>query len=199
MPLITDAPPMTGVLLAGGRGSRLGKPKARIMYRGELLTERIARLLLDLFGRVVVVSDYPDVVHRLPQVDVIPDQIPGIGPMGGLHAALVHIATEYGFVVACDMPRLRPSLIQSMARSAWGADVVVPRYGRLLEPLHAIYAKACLSAIERQVSIGDYRLRGIFDQMRTVFFELDASDPLLDAFTNVNTAEDVRKAYPTGE
>ncbi len=77
--------------------------------------------------------------------------------------------------------------------------MVVPRYGGLLEPLHAVYGKGCLGALERQISIGDYRLRSIFDQVRTVFFDLRASDPLLDAFTNVNTAEDVRKAYPTGE
>jgi len=192
MRLGTDAPPMTGVVLAGGRGSRLGVPKARLQYGGETLLERTTRMLDGLFGRVVLVSDDPDVARVVHWGDVIRDEVPGIGPMGGLHAALGHITTEHAFVVACDMPRLQPDLIAAQARMAWDADVVVPRHDGLLEPLHAVYGRKCLPALERQIALGDYRLRSIFDQVRTVYLDLVPPEAFRDAFANINTLTDLQ-------
>ena len=193
MRLAADAPPMTGVVLAGGRGTRFGGCKAQLRHGGETLLQRTARVLSELFGAVVVVTSDAALAQQVPQAEVILDEIEGIGPMGGLHAALRHIATEHAFVVACDMPKLQPQLIQAQARAAWGADVVVPRHDGLLEPLHAVYGKSCLTALERQIASGDYRLRSIFDQVRTVYLDLVPSGPFREVFTNVNTPADLRQ------
>ena len=106
---------------------------------------------------------------------------------------LLHADTDHCFVVACDMPHLCPELIANQAALAEDADVVVPRHDGLLEPLHAVYGKGCLEALERQIAAGDYRLRSIFDQVRTVCLDLQPSDAFLDVFTNVNTTEDLRR------
>lgn len=182
---------VTGVVLAGGRGTRFGGPKALLQYKGQTLLERTVRILLRLFESVVVVSDQPDIARGLGQVEVIPDVIAGIGPMGGLHAALGHIATEHAFVVACDMPCLQPALIAAQVQAAHGADVVVPRHDGFLEPLHAVYGNGCLDALGRQISLGDYRLRSIFDQVRTIYLELQPTGPFRDIFTNLNTVADL--------
>ena len=182
---------VTGVVLAGGRGARFGGPKALLQYKGQTLLERTVRILLRLFESVVVVSDQPDIARGLREVEVIPDEIAGIGPMGGLHAALGHIATKHAFVVACDMPCLQPALIAAQVQAAHGADVVVPRHDGLLEPLHAVYGNGCLDALGRQISLGDYRLRSIFDQVRTTYLELQPTDPFRDIFTNLNTVADL--------
>ena len=125
--------------------------------------------------------------------DVIQDEVQGIGPMGGLQAALRHIETHHCFVVACDMPRLQPEFIAAQARIARGADVVVPRHGDLLEPLHAVYSRNCLDPIERQIGLGDYRLRSIFDQVHTVYLDVASPHVFRDVFMNINTVQDLQR------
>jgi molybdopterin-guanine dinucleotide biosynthesis protein A len=185
--------PMTGVILAGGRGARLGGSKAALRLGNETLLERTGRLLRESFGTVVVVAGDRNLRSLLPWADVIADEVENVGPMGGLHAALRHIRTEHAFVVGCDMPRLEAQLIAAQARLARGADIVVPRHDGLLEPLHAIYGKGCLPAIERQIASGDYRLRSIFGQVRTVYLDLLPSDPFGDIFTNINSHVDLQR------
>jgi molybdopterin-guanine dinucleotide biosynthesis protein A len=100
-------------------------------------------------------------------------------------------------VVGCDMPFLSTRLLAQLVAESGEVDAVVPRVGGRPEPLHAVYARACLAAIRPRVEAGQLRIVGFYEDVRVRYVEepaLRAVDPELRSFRNVNTAELVREA-----
>ncbi|HZW37269.1 MAG TPA: molybdenum cofactor guanylyltransferase, partial [Candidatus Deferrimicrobiaceae bacterium] len=123
----------------------------------------------------------------------VPDLIPGMGALSGIHSGLRHSLTPYVFAVGCDMPYLNPGLIRHIASLADGSDVVIPETGKGLEPLHAIYGKNSLPAMEDTLQAGKGRIASFFDRVRIRKIrheEIARFDPSYQSFLNINTPED---------
>lgn len=183
---------ITGVILAGGPSSRMGSNKALLPYQGGRFIEAIHRQIAELFEEVLVVTNAPELYGFL-SCRKAPDLIPGMGALSGIHSGLVHSRTPHVFVVACDMPYLRPDLIRRLAEDAGGHDVVVPEGEKGLEPLHAVYGRDALPAIEEALHGGKGRIVSFFDRVRVkkvVRDEVALFDPGFVSFRNINTPED---------
>lgn len=183
---------VTGVILAGGRSSRMGSDKALLPYQGGRFIEAIHRRMGELFDEVIVVTAEPGRYDFLPCRRVT-DLFTGMGALGGIHAALRHSGEETIFVVACDMPHLSPDLIRYQCSLAEGADVVVPEGEGGLEPLHAVYRKSVLPVVEEALRDGQCRVVSFFDRVRVRRVSREAVkriDPDLSAFRNINTPEE---------
>src|SRR5215472_18594624 len=103
--------PTTGVLLAGGRATRMGgRDKAFAAVDGEPIAVRTVRLFRTLFAQVIVVTDRAERFRDLG-VETIADRMPGCGPLGGIHAAMLASRHPHVFVAACDMPGLDAEVI----------------------------------------------------------------------------------------
>lgn len=117
--------------------------------------------------------------------------------MGGIHAGLTASNSFYNLVVACDMPFLNRALLQYMVQVSPGFDLVVPRLGELVEPLHAVYSKDCQTPIERLLEQGETRVRELFPLVKVRYIEGDEIgrfDPKHLSFFNVNTGADLKMA-----
>jgi len=159
---------MTGVVLVGGRSTRMGRDKATLELAGVTLQDRSAAVLRECFEKVSVIAH---------------DDVPGLGPIGGLLTALRHIKTEALFLVACDMPFLEAGLIQQMAGELPGYDAVAfPD-----EPLHAAYATRILPVVEQQIATQDYAMHRLLAKLRVKEF-LTTQRPR--SLTNVNTPQE---------
>jgi molybdenum cofactor guanylyltransferase len=132
---------MTGLILAGGAGTRMGRDKASMSFDGEPLGARVARLLAAACEEVLVASGDGSRLDwlGLPQVA---DAVSGSGPLGGLVAGLAAASNDLTAAVAVDMPYVNPELLAVMAGLWRGEDAVVPRSDDGPEPLHALYATA---------------------------------------------------------
>jgi molybdopterin-guanine dinucleotide biosynthesis protein A len=175
--LTTSSPPAAGVVLAGGLSRRMGQPKALLAIAGEPLLRRVTRLLLLAVPEVVVVGP-PELSQLVPDLTVLQDLHPKIGPLGGIETGLLSVTTELIFVVACDMPFINPYLIRSMLEYAQNhpeADVVALSMretageGRM-EHLHAVYRRSCLPAVTGAVAGGSYALHALFGHLRVNTF-----------------------------
>lgn len=183
---------VTAVILAGGKSTRMKSNKALLPYSGELFIERIHRQLSAMFPEVILVTNTPELYRFLP-CRMVPDEFPGLGSLAGIHAALKHSKTEYIFVVACDMPYLNGQLIRRMVAKADGADVVIPRTDDGYEPLHAIYGKSCLPAMENALRDEKVKIVDCFDWDRVAVVtkdEIVVDDPEFLSFRNINTPEE---------
>lgn len=153
---------MTGVVLAGGKSSRMGRDKAVLEFEGQTLQDRCVGVLRECFPEVLVIRE---------------DDAPGLGPIGGLLTALRR--SPEVFVVACDMPFLDVALIREMAAKLPGYDAVaIPG-----EPLHAAYSARILPVVEAQIAVGDYSLRSLLSKLRVKTI----TGPVL---INVNTPQE---------
>ena len=107
-----NGPRILGAVLAGGRSSRFGSDKAKAEWNGRRLADHAAALIAQHVDRVVVVGGDGEVAD-LPA--------PGLGPLGGIAGALDYAMRE-GFssvlTIACDMPRVPPSLVAALLRRA---------------------------------------------------------------------------------
>ncbi len=189
-----------GIVLAGGKGIRLRKDKAlETISKRTLLEQVVFRLsLLDGDIPIVIASGrrYPQLAGY-PRLRIAGDIYPGKGPLGGIYSGLKASDSFYNLVVACDMPFLNRDLLLYMVEAAIGFDLVVPRLGNLIEPLHAVYTKDCLAPIERLLEKDSLSVRGLFPMVRVRYVEaeeIERFDPEHLSFFNVNTGVDLERA-----
>jgi molybdopterin-guanine dinucleotide biosynthesis protein A len=126
-------------------------------------------------------------------VDIYPDK----AALGGIYTGLMNADTDLALVVGCDMPFLNPSLLQHLVDISADFDVVVPRIGNMVEPLHAIYSRRCLTSIEHLLHQNTLAVSQLFELVKTRFVgteEIDEFDPGHLSFFNINTQSDLRKA-----
>lgn len=192
---------VTGVILAGGTSSRMGSNKALLPHQGGRFVDAIHRQMAALFREVLLVTNTPELFDFLP-CRKVRDLIPGMGALSGIHSGLFHSEDPHVFVVACDMPHLNSDLIRHLASLAEGSDVVVPEGTKGLEPLHAVYGKSALQAIEEALQAGKGRVVSFFDkvQIRKVAREeVSRFDPAFLSFRNINTPEDYYRFRDEGK
>ena len=188
------------IVLAGGKGLRLGRDKALEVVGSSNLLQRVVSQLSSFNSDIIVVianGGSPLQFGGYPRVRIVTDIYPGKGALGGLHAGLAASDAFYNLAVACDMPFLNQALLQYMVQVSPGFDLVVPRLGDLVEPLHAVYSKDCLAPIERLLEQGEVRFRALFALVKVRYIEDDEIsrfDPEHLSFFNVNTEADLERA-----
>jgi molybdopterin-guanine dinucleotide biosynthesis protein A len=191
---------VAGIVLAGGRNTRMGgRDKAFLLVDGETVIERTLRVLRRCFEQVVVVSNHPE-KHASFGVEVIADEMPDLGPLGGLHAGLGRVGASHAFVTACDMPFLREEpirfLVGQLHAGGAGDEAIVPCWDGDIEPLHAVYAARLRSRIAAAVNDGARSMRDFLPFARTRYVEqavMESVGGSEESFRNVNTPEEAAR------
>ena len=187
---------VAGIILAGGRNSRMGGlDKAFLRVDGTTVFARTLDLLRRCFPQVLVVSNSPE-KYACFSVEVTRDELRGVGPLGGLHAGLGRIRTPYAFVTACDMPFLRTEPIRFLVSCIRDQEAIVPCWDGDIEPLHALYAASLRPRIETAVAEGATALREFLPQVKAEYVAEEAMSEVAGAeesFRNVNTPEDAAR------
>ncbi len=194
-----EASTFTGVILAGGQGRRLNLDKPLLELTGRPLVEDMLEKLAALFPDVILVVDRgesPLGSYAGERVLVVPDLVPGKGPLGGIYTALEATRSEFIFVMACDMPFACVELARLMMERAPGHQAVVPCQGQLIEPLFAIYRRDILPIVAARVARGDLKIHELLDALDVIYIEeeVKACDPSGLCFFNINTEHDLAKA-----
>lgn len=160
------------------------------------LIDRVVNVLNGVFNELLIVTNTPEIYADL-EIPMVSDIVPNKGPLGGIYSAIYHVVTSYCFVVACDMPFLNAALMRYMMRQMTDYDVVIPDIQGNMEPLHAIYSKACLMPIERRFAADRLKVVGFLPDVRvhTVMAdEIRQFDPEFLVFQNLNTPEEFQMA-----
>jgi molybdopterin-guanine dinucleotide biosynthesis protein A len=170
----------------------MGRDKARLPCRRGTLLQAQRELLSRIAGEVLVGAREADAYSDLG-IDCVPDRLAEPCALSGLHALLAAARHEHLLALAVDLPFLHPGLLTMLADRRREADVVLPVGARGPEPLHAIYSKRCVAAIEAAAARGDWKATGFHDDVRVLEIPVREADWLVDGrspFTNANTPED---------
>jgi molybdopterin-guanine dinucleotide biosynthesis protein A len=196
---------LTLIINAGGQSRRMGKSKALLPvppHATPLIAHVAARLLPLSPARLVVVTNDPQLpalAQLPPDTAFVPDAFPDTGTLGGIATGLQQ-APEWAIVVACDLPLVSAALFEMLVELAgeqengedcW--DAVVPVVDGYEEPLHALYHRRCLPAIEARLAAGQRRVISFMPDVHTCYVPenaLRAIDPDLHSFLNTNTPEE---------
>lgn len=190
-------------ILAGGRSRRFGASKPLAELDGVPLIQWVRRAVSRVVPEPVVIANEPAPFRGLGMA-VRPDAVPGAGPLGGIHAALLWAAEQEvpgALCVACDTPFLPAALLERLVASAArsSAQVFAPQSGGPLgvEPLCAVYGVDCIPEIRRRLDAGEHALGSLFRSLRVETLPLAEverfGDPEL-CFLNVNTPAQYERA-----
>jgi molybdopterin-guanine dinucleotide biosynthesis protein A len=186
----------TAIVLAGGRSSRMGTPKALLPFDGEPLVAHVVTTLGRLFPEVVVVAAPGQTLPAMP-VRLVRDEVEHQGPVAGIYYGLRAARGDVGFVASCDSAFLNVDLISHLVSEAPGNDVVVPHWQDRYQPLHAVYRRSVLPLLAEQLARGELRPVHLFDRVRTRRVdeeEIRRFDPDGSSFFNMNTPADYAEA-----
>lgn len=192
---VTASPPITAVILAGGRSSRMGSDKALLAWRGRPFVAHIVAALQSQVARIAINCNSPaDFAHfGLP---LIADSIiERCGPLAGISAALAANSTALTLVVPCDNPLLSPQLVERLL-AALESEQTDLAYACCNGDNHYLYAlmrgdlRANLTAFLRGT---DYAVRHWYATLRTS--RVDFSDQP-ECFRNINSAEELALLRP---
>lgn len=187
---------MASIVLAGGKSIRLGREKALEKIEDRTLIEQVISRLSSLGNEIIVVASQANTLPDLG-VEQVTDIYPDKGPLGGIYSGLKAVPCFYSLVVGCDMPLLNVALLRHIMELSPGFDVVIPRVGSNVEPLHAVYSKNCLIAIEEALERNRLQIQSFFHQVKVRYVddaELKKFDPEHLSFLNVNSESDLDRA-----
>jgi molybdopterin-guanine dinucleotide biosynthesis protein A len=189
-------PDCTGVLVAGGRATRMaGVPKGLLRAGGEPIAARTLAIFRELFGALLIVANDPAPYAALG-APVVGDLLPGKGAPGGVHAALANAATPWVFTAACDMPFVSEGPVAYLAERRGGACAVLVRWSGRLEPLHAFWSRECLPVLDAALRAGDPSLHAVARAVAARVIEeaeWRSVDPDGRALENANTPADAER------
>jgi molybdenum cofactor guanylyltransferase len=197
-----------GIVLAGGRSSRMGTPKAGLEWHGSTLLRRIAGVVArSVDGPVVVVRAPGQELPELPAgVEVTEDAREGRGPLQGLAAGLAAVGdrAEVAYVSSTDVPLLHPRFVRRVLDALDDdVDVALPHVGGFPHPLSAAYRVGLLDIVERLIAEDRMRPAFLFEACRVRRLDaaalledpaLAALDPRLDSVLNLNEPGDYEAA-----
>lgn len=173
-----------GIILAGGKSSRMGQNKALLPFQEKTLIEHIIDSVTPFCSRVYVVTSKVNQYefNFLANVCIITDCYDNKGPLAGIHAGLKNISTDYGFIMACDMPFFSPHLFVQLHKWIDGQNAILCEG----QPFHGFYHKRIVPALETCIHQNNLKLLDTLSRIQAhyVTSERDA------CFVNLNTPED---------
>ena len=181
-----DKANITGIILAGGKSSRMGSDKGFLLLHGKPFMIHIIEALKPLVNAIVIVSNeeaYDKFGYK--RVD---DIIENAGPLAGLYSGLYHSKTEYNLVLSCDVPLIKTTVLNKLIESFdANFDVIQLLSKNKTMPLIALYKKQCMNKFLELLQNDERRLRFAIEQLNTKTITLDVE---FDEFVkNINTVQ----------
>lgn len=176
----------TGIILAGGQSKRMGSDKALLPYRGKPLVMYSIELLQPYCETILISSNNPALGTF--GYDTVPDIYPKIGPIGGLYSTLTVSSDTHNLVCPCDMPKIKPAVIEKIISTLSGQSAVVVREAAgKTNPLLGYYNRSCLKGLKEQIDKGEY-------MMQEAVIALNAEKVTIDdhqSLVNMNDLKDM--------
>ena len=191
---------LAGIILCGGKSSRMGSDKALLPVGGEVMLQRVTRIALEVCQPVIVVAAAQQSLPQLATgVRIIRDSYPDRGPLQGIRDGLAELAAEadVAFVTGCDTPLLKAPFISLLASSLKDGDAAVPNIQGQRHPLPAVYRTSLLSTVSNLLQNGQRSLQALVETCKTnelSEIELREADPELSSLVNCNRPDEYEAA-----
>lgn len=193
--IAADPNPVSALILAGGRSSRMGTDKALLPWNGVPLLERVCRAAVQSCSSVAVLTPWPQRYQSVisAPVQFIEEAGPQQGPLIALKQGLAEVSTPWILLLACDLPCLDPQILQDWGRKLQSLPDVqlaqVPYHQGRWEPLCGFYHQRCFHQLQSFIAQGGRSFQDWLEQMPVQ--KLDVNDRAAAMLRNCNTPEDL--------
>jgi len=163
---------ITGIILAGGKSSRMGSDKGFVMYKNKAFIQHIIEAIQPLVNDIIIVSNNPD--YDIFKLNRVTDLIENAGPLAGVYTGLNYTSTEDNLIVSCDVPLINTETLKKLTEQV-NADhdvIQLESLGKTM-PLIALYKKQCKEVCAKLLQEGERRLRTALKNMNVKTIVLD--------------------------
>lgn len=184
---------ITGIILAGGKSSRMGSDKGLVKLNGKKFIEHILEALVPNVNEVIIITNNSN--YNNLECKVFEDRIKNCGPLGGIYTGLMNSPTENNIVVSCDIPFISSDLIKHIIENMGRADMAVPVFNGNIEPLCAVYTKRTTAEIYDLIMNNELKMQNvlkhfIIKEIHITKMQGFYTDKL---FVNINTPEELKQ------
>ncbi|GAA0611243.1 molybdenum cofactor guanylyltransferase [Virgibacillus siamensis] len=177
-----------GIILSGGKSSRMGTDKSLLPLGNKLVIEHIATKMKGITSQQAIITNTPE-KYAFLNMEKYSDRHPGKGPLAGLESALYHIDAPVFVCAACDMPYISAEVYNRLLHELGHYDAVVPVYNKRIHPLSGIYTRGILPLIQQQLERDQLKVKDVFRFINVYYadnFTGIAKDTLKKHFFNMN-------------
>lgn len=182
----------TGIILAGGKGSRLDyREKGLIDIHGKAVIEYVIDALKPNVSDILIVSNNP--AYQKFNYPVYEDIIKDFGPMSGIYTGLNYSKTDENFILACDLPLIKSSFFDIFENHIDTHDIVVPVTDSFTHVLSAFYRRKIMIDLKQSMDEGIHKIRRILEKFNTEKIDLDIEmyQDKKEMLFNMNTASEL--------
>ncbi len=181
---------LTGIILSGGKSSRMGEDKGLLNFNGKRLVEYSIELLKPICSEILISTNQAG--YEQFGFPIVADNYLDCGPIGGLEASLLRAKNEWCIVVSCDTPFLERDFLMKMVSEIKLQDCIIPMHNNGIEPLAGIYSKKLATFFRDKIELKDFKLRKIIKVINVEFIDANLIlEKYPKLFLNLNSIEDI--------
>jgi molybdopterin-guanine dinucleotide biosynthesis protein A len=181
---------ITGVILAGGKSSRMGTDKGFLKLNGKLFIEHIIAALTPFVSEIIIVSNHPEYDNF--KLKRVPDFVENAGPLAGVYSGLLASKTENNLVLSCDIPLINSEILAELVRQIDDVSEIIQieSNGKTMQ-LISVYNKSCKTVFSSLLNQGERRLRFAVNQCKVKNIILKKEQEKW--VSNINTPEQLKE------
>ena len=182
----------TGIILAGGKSSRMGEDKGLVLLNGKPMVQYIIEALKEVVSDIIIISNNES--YTKFGIPVYADIIKDKGPVGGIYTGLYNSTTELNFCISCDVPMISSDFILWLLKRSGNASITLPMYKDKVHQMIGVYSKQVLSNFKESTEKGHLKLSQVNSDMACEIIDIEKEYANFDEliFSNINTKNELR-------
>ncbi len=178
---------ITGIILAGGKSSRMGQDKGLMMLDGRPMVQHIINVVKLLVDEIIIIANNTE--YRKFDLPVYEDLIKDQGPLAGIYSGLNYSKSEKNIILSCDAPFVSKELISYLIKNGANHDVTIPKYDNKTHQLIGVYSKSCLATIKSELDKGQRKIKKALSKVNLNIVDGNKFDK--KQFANLNAISDL--------
>ena len=182
----------TGIILAGGKSSRMGEDKGLVMLNGKPMVQYIIEVLKEVVSDIIIISNNES--YTKFGIPVYADIIKDKGPVGGIYTGLYNSTTELNFCISCDVPMISSDFILWLLKRSGNTSITLPMCKDKVHQMIGVYSKQVLSNFKESTEKGHLKLSQVNSDMACEIIDIEKEYANFDEliFSNINTKNELR-------
>lgn len=182
----------TGIILAGGKSSRMGEDKGLVLLNGKPMVHYIIEALKEVMSDIIIISNNES--YTKFGIPVYADIIKDKGPVGGIYTGLYHSKTELNFCISCDVPMISSDFILWLLKRSGKSYITLPMCKYKVHQMIGVYSKQVLSNFKKSTEKGHLKLSQVNSDMACEIIDIEKEYANFDEliFSNINTKNELR-------
>jgi molybdopterin-guanine dinucleotide biosynthesis protein A len=184
---------ITGIVLCGGKSTRMGKDKGMVPIMGRPMIEHVIAHIKPICDRILISTNFQN--YKYLGYDVIKDKWRDFGPAAGVLSCLYHSKTEKNLVISCDLPMASSRLLERLYAYSMDAEITIPRINTHFQPLCGFYRTEIRDQFKEYLILGERSMKFIIQyfNFRLISQEMIPGINLEKELQNFNSPEDLEK------